>query len=625
MLRCWLPPGDIVLLTAAVRDVMAAYPGRFAFDVRTTAAGLWQHFPGLAAFREEQRGVEPVEISLPSTHLCNERPMHLLQWMLEEVNGKLGTRATCRAFHGEVHLSPEERRRSGPLRGPGGMVIPYWLIVAGGKPDHTIKWWSAPRYQEVVDRLRGRIQFVQVGEASDAHPALSGVVDLRGRTDIRELVRWMHHAQGVLCGITFAMHLAAAVDNAWTGRRGRPCVVIAGGREPVHWFAYPGHQILHTVGQLPCAGTGCWKARTIPLGDGSEWDEPGRLCTQPVGGLARCMDMITASDVVRRIEGFLDGGACRALTPSEATVARALVDCSGRERIPGEQGAPAPRFPWGLQPVFPTPRDLLAPRGSGGGTRRPATATISPERLCVVTLCDTGMADVGRESIPRMRAYARRHGFAFRQFRRRLVANRHPSWSKVEAVLRLIRSGRFDWVLWVDADAFILNTEHDVRRLITGCHDLITASDFNGLCCGVFLCRACPWSERFLETAMGLGDLGHDQDSHGPKWEQSAFKHILAHFPEHQRHVAVAPETWLNSSPISYRPGHFVLHLGAMTNEERLRTLRRILAEPHGSEDATTVPETEWFRRRIELIPAFATPHSLHGFRAPGTWRKDRM
>jgi hypothetical protein len=38
-------PGDIVMLTAAVRDLHACYPGRFLTDVQTTCPELWENNP----------------------------------------------------------------------------------------------------------------------------------------------------------------------------------------------------------------------------------------------------------------------------------------------------------------------------------------------------------------------------------------------------------------------------------------------------------------------------------------------------------------------------------------------------------------------------------------------------
>ena len=214
-----------------------------------------------------------------------------------------------------------------------------------------------PAAASVVERFAGRILFVQVGEAGHHHPALRGVLDLRGKTTLRQLVRLVHHAQGVLGPVTLLMHLAAAVEVGPGMPRNRPCVVVAGGREPAQWEAYPHHQYLHTNGALRCCDNGgCWKSRVVPLGDGDAKDEPDKLCedvvhqwdpalsftreaNEPVPAhaaadapwreatdfLPRCLDMISAEDVIRRIELYFDGGAVDYLTAQQAELSAKLV------------------------------------------------------------------------------------------------------------------------------------------------------------------------------------------------------------------------------------------------------------------------------------------------------------
>jgi len=47
ILRNFQSPGDILMLTAAVRDLHACYPDRFVTDVRTSCPDLWLHNPHL--------------------------------------------------------------------------------------------------------------------------------------------------------------------------------------------------------------------------------------------------------------------------------------------------------------------------------------------------------------------------------------------------------------------------------------------------------------------------------------------------------------------------------------------------------------------------------------------------
>jgi ADP-heptose:LPS heptosyltransferase len=225
---------------------------------------------------------------------------------------KLGVEIRPHAFKGDIHLSKEEKRWMSQIDELTGQTnTRFWIMVAGGKQDFTAKWWDPERCQQVVDHFRDRILFVQCGASGNnhTHKSLNGVIDLLGKTDLRQMVRLMHHADGVVCPVTMFMHLAAAVETKPGRAQNRPCVVVAGGREPSQWEAYPHHAYLHTNGCLPCCDNGgCWKSRVLPLGDGEPQDES--LCLYPVRSVSgavipRCLDMISAEDVIAAIERYL--------------------------------------------------------------------------------------------------------------------------------------------------------------------------------------------------------------------------------------------------------------------------------------------------------------------------------
>ncbi|WP_081887579.1 glycosyltransferase family 9 protein [Verrucomicrobium sp. BvORR034] len=314
-----LAPGDIVMMTAAVRDLHLTYPKRFLTDVRTPCPALWASNPYITPIRDNERGVRRIECRYPLIHRSNSAPYHFIHGFTQHLGEVLGLPIEPTLFKGDIHLSNLEREWASQVAEMTGSSHPFWIIAAGGKQDFTIKWWDTPRWQEVVDRFQGRIHFVQVGEEGHHHPPLRGVLDLRGKTCLRQLVRLVHHAQGVLCPVTSLMHLAAAVETR-PAELTRPCVVVAGGREPPHWEAYPGHRFIHTMGALSCCSNGgCWRSRTVPLNDGDEKDLPQNLCLDVVGNLPRCMDIITPEQAVAQIESYFHaGGPWRYLTPDEA-------------------------------------------------------------------------------------------------------------------------------------------------------------------------------------------------------------------------------------------------------------------------------------------------------------------
>lgn len=98
----------------------------------------------------------------------------------------------------------------------------------------------------------------------------------------------------------------------------------------MQWEAYPHYQYIHTNGALACCDHGgCWKSRTVPLHDGDEKDQ--NCCVDVVGSLPRCMDMITAEEVIRRIGFYFQGGVCRYLDRGKGNRPRQNGHANGEE------------------------------------------------------------------------------------------------------------------------------------------------------------------------------------------------------------------------------------------------------------------------------------------------------
>lgn len=319
-LRVGWSPGDNIAASAAVFEIAKAYPGRFDITIRTHFPQIWENNPGIAGTEDAKNDDDgkPGWLNLNCEKLLNQswhRPVHYIEAFILDLRERLGLAdLEITEFRGHVYLSDDEKSHNQVEQITGNPTRPIWLVNAGHKQDSTCKVWPIEYYQAVVDHFADagkKVRFVQVGAFEDdsgghVHPALEGVVDLRGKTDHAQLRSLVWHADGVLCGNTYLMHLAAAVDDPpWRPWR-RPCVVIGGGRESVAWYNYPAHTALHSIGAYECcAWSGCWKDRVVPLGDGRDlYDSESKLCRLPVGQHAKCMVEITPEDAIRVIERY---------------------------------------------------------------------------------------------------------------------------------------------------------------------------------------------------------------------------------------------------------------------------------------------------------------------------------
>lgn len=334
-------PGDIVCLTALVRDIHLTYPGEFEIDVNTTVKPIWDNNPWLTPLWN--RNARNPAVSYPDVKMLNcqygkgiweqnHETVHFITYFHRDFRRQTGIEVKCHYPYGDIHLSDEEKSTP-PVQGR------YWLMMAGGKSDFTIKVWYGPWFQEVADRL-GRLGLgvVQSGASFRGHwhVPLKGdnVIDLVGVGGFRHWLQQIYHADGVICGVTGAMHIAAALQ--------KPCVVIAGGREAWWWEAYVRenkslqqcenplrvpHRFLHTIGQLDCCRNhGCWKNKVVKI------NKDPMVCKRPVQlpemPQAECMQMITPDTVMAAVCSYYYDGT---LAPPPGTLLEQDVQALWRQ------------------------------------------------------------------------------------------------------------------------------------------------------------------------------------------------------------------------------------------------------------------------------------------------------
>jgi len=319
ILKNWQSPGDVMMITAAVRDLQNAHPGKFLIKVDSSCKEIWENNPHIGNFPNEEAD-QIIRCDYPLIHSSNQKPYHFIHGFRKDLETKLDVEIPQGDFKPEIYFREEEKMWMNQVS-EMGYTEKFWILVAGGKYDYTAKWWNPTAYQEVVDHFAGKIVFVQCGEQNHFHPPVHNTINLIGKTNLRQFIRLMYHSIGVVSPVTFAMHLSVGTENPH-GLKNRPGVVLAGGREPAQWESYPHHRFLSNNGSLPCCDSGgCWKSRCTTVGDGDSKDN-NELCHFPVDTgyqtsvngnrknviIPKCLDMIKPQDVIRAIESYYDGG-----------------------------------------------------------------------------------------------------------------------------------------------------------------------------------------------------------------------------------------------------------------------------------------------------------------------------
>lgn len=304
-------PGDILMLTSAVRDLYAAHNDKFLINVKTTAMPLWDNNPYLDRRVTKQNCDICIKAESQLIHKSNFTPYHFIHSFVQDLQQKLKVRIPLGKFQADIHLSAIEKSQPSLVKKITGQDKRFWIINAGHKLDFTNKMWNFDKYQQVVDILKDQVLFVQVGQKNitHMHAQLKNVINAVGLTNNpRDFVKLMYHASGVVGGVSFAHHLATMQVRKDRCLKSRGNVCVAGGRQPQTWESYINQAYIHRCGQYPCCDYGgCWMARINKLNDGNTLDS--RICALSVKTsngvkIPMCMQSITVQQVVDAVRRY---------------------------------------------------------------------------------------------------------------------------------------------------------------------------------------------------------------------------------------------------------------------------------------------------------------------------------
>lgn len=144
---------------------------------------------------------------------------------------------------------------------------------SGARQYMQTKDWLPERFVEVVSELLKDYTVIQIGSLNDQ--LLPGVIDMRGKTSIREAAAILYHSQFFVGLVGFLMHLARSVNCR--------SVIIYGGRERPDQSGYEENINLYSA--VPCSP--CWYWNYCPNDK-------------------ICMKAITAEDVLAGIKQLVN-------------------------------------------------------------------------------------------------------------------------------------------------------------------------------------------------------------------------------------------------------------------------------------------------------------------------------
>jgi hypothetical protein len=167
-------------------------------------------------------------------------------------------------------------------------------------------------------------------------------------------------------------------------------------------------------------------------------------------------------------------------------------------------------------------------------------------------------------TVPNNLDYCKTNHYDFIAYYGKLDPLRPAPWSKIPLILAYIRD--YEWCVWIDADAAIINKSITIESLLEGYegYDFVVSRDDNGINCGVFVLKNTDPAINML-----ISSYNKTQYINHPWWEQKAIMEFLKDEACGVK-VGYIAKNRINSYTNDYKAGDFILHTPGMANRPEI-------------------------------------------------------
>lgn len=185
------------------------------------------------------------------------------------------------------------------------------------------------------------------------------------------------------------------------------------------------------------------------------------------------------------------------------------------------------------------------------------------KKICMTTLTDQQQADWLQRLLkwrqfdnllemtwPNKQAYCEKHGYHLFDSSPYLDNSRPPSWSKIVAARRLLTVEQCDWVIWLDADTVIMNSDKKLEPLLPANADfVVTKQKISSYNAGAWIIRNSEWSKAFLDTWWNMDEYVRVKGLSVSGDNDALYHYLTERISESDfsKHIVVPPRCSFNS------------------------------------------------------------------------------
>tara|TARA_B100000963_G_scaffold315412_1_gene294519 strand:- start:17 stop:682 length:666 start_codon:yes stop_codon:yes gene_type:complete len=212
-------------------------------------------------------------------------------------------------------------------------------------------------------------------------------------------------------------------------------------------------------------------------------------------------------------------------------------------------------------------------------------------KICVLSFY-TNNYEIGKQIEPLHRAYCLKNNYDYKCFYEipDYLKNRHPAWCKIHYLLEMLKQ-EYEYIFWIDADAFFCNFDMKIEDWIIPNKNLILCRDAGAnfsqwdrykhlINSGVMIFKNTEWSKTILDFILYFDNFKKFYNE--PTWEQVGFRKCIKNNHLNCReHISIITKINFNSNTNNLdkfiKERGFILHLTTFNGKWPEKNLSHIL------------------------------------------------
>lgn len=169
--------------------------------------------------------------------------------------------------------------------------------------------------------------------------------------------------------------------------------------------------------------------------------------------------------------------------------------------------------------------------------------------------------------------YCLQHDYDYRDDEDVYDSSRPIAWSKILLLLKYLCNTDYDYIVWLDADTYIMNPDKTIEDIIQECSggsEILASKDVGEINTGVMFIKNSRWSRDFFQRVWDSTEFINSAD-----WEQDAFIHLYnSDYNQAKKHVRIiSNQKVFNSFWYQYEPEDFILHFAGCSRYDTFNGL----------------------------------------------------